>query len=1008
MTAAPTETSSESYNDLGLNIVFGEPSSNGLGSDDINGGATGRSSKKPKRKTKYDRRREKSRQAKLAKQSGDAELLGNNASSNPKLAPKNIKRIGGNYGAVSGGREEKDKPDKSASPMQKPINEEENISNNREQNSTNATRAGSEIINEGKSEPSRSEAHDKQFLRAKQPTKAGSTNLKNYIDSDLPKSALAAVAESFSRRTRVQIPITDENKSRYLSEFHARPRDLDRSERASTEIKPSSTSDHIFSTEVDDDSDGEKIGTVNGEDSNNSGNERHSDKVGENNERIDATKDGPFEKIGLHKNLINTLTSESGPFHLTQPTVVQSRAIACLLGGNKKQAKKKKIGKLEENLFIQSETGSGKTLAYLLPVLQHLAVDSKTQNLKRVDRQLGGTRAIILTPTRELATQTYTTANNLCSKAFPWIVPGCFSGGEKRKSEKARLRKGISILIATPGRLLDHVCKTESLLSALKGKLEWLVLDEADRLLDAGLGGQVEQIVQHLRSNQPGAGPRKDGVSWRSILVSATVTGELEGLAKTALGGDGWMWARGHGKGEGRFAKSLDGNGDDADTSKTESHYELDNSAPRQLAQLYMVVSAKLRLSSLVAFLAARASKGERTVVFLSTCDSVDYHHALFTSLDSILPQDEKDEADSNESKGIFGKHCPIYKLHGDIPHAQRSSIMKSFSGECNNKTANHHSAILLATDVAARGLNFPALDWIVQYDPPCETKDYVHRAGRSARAGQAGHALLFLLPSERQYVEVLQLRGLKDISALSLSATLTSAADLCPGVTHEGEAKAAGNTYSDGRGEAFTNAIQNRLEQCVQQDDENFKAAMEKKVKDPKQRRKSRKDSAGPLLEGARKAFSAFVRAYPAKEKAVRHIFNARGLHLGHIARSLALKETPKMVSKVNNGNSSVRLENGKGKDASGSKTKDARGEKRNARLAFDATKEKGDVAIEDAESEKYLSLLGDALGESNSNKAKQASKKMKVTNNPADAKQRMMRAAELLASSQGGMEFM
>lgn len=165
---------------------------------------------------------------------------------------------------------------------------------------------------------------------------------------------------------KVQIPITDEQKSRYLSEFHARPRDLDRSERASTKIKPSSTSDHIFSTEVDedDDSDGEKIGTVNGEDNNNSGNERDSDKVGENNERIDATKDGPFEKMGLHKNLINTITSESGPFHLTQPTVVQSRAIACLLGGNKKQAKRKKIGKLEENLFIQSETGSGKVRFY--------------------------------------------------------------------------------------------------------------------------------------------------------------------------------------------------------------------------------------------------------------------------------------------------------------------------------------------------------------------------------------------------------------------------------------------------------------------------------------------------------------------------------------------------------------------------------------------------------------------------------------------------------------------
>lgn len=203
MTAAPTETSSESYDDLGLNIVFDEPSSTGLGSDDINGGATGRSSKKPKRKTKYDRRREKSRQAKLAKQSGGAELLGNNSSSNPKLVPKNTKKIDGKYVAVSGGSEEKDKPDKSASPVQKPRNDEESISNNRERNSTNETRAESETINEGKNELNRSEEHNKQFLSAKQPIKTGSTNAKNTIDSDVPKSSLAAIAESFSRRTRV-------------------------------------------------------------------------------------------------------------------------------------------------------------------------------------------------------------------------------------------------------------------------------------------------------------------------------------------------------------------------------------------------------------------------------------------------------------------------------------------------------------------------------------------------------------------------------------------------------------------------------------------------------------------------------------------------------------------------------------------------------------------------------------------------------------------------------------
>jgi ATP-dependent RNA helicase DDX31/DBP7 len=586
--------------------------------------------------------------------------------------------------------------------------------------------------------------------------------------------------------------------------------------------------------------------------------------------------------------------------------------------------------------------------------------------------------------------------NNLCTKAYPWIVPGCFSGGEKRKSEKARLRKGISILIATPGRLLDHVNKTESLLVALKGKLEWLVLDEADRLLDAGLGGQVEQIMQHLRSNQPGAGPKRDGVTWRSVLVSATVTPEMEGLARTVLGGDGWEWARGHKNGK-KFDQLLnedDGTDNVAIENETkDTNNELDNAAPRQLAQLYMVVSAKLRLSSLIAFLAARASAGERTVVFLSTCDSVDYHHALFTSMESILGEESQRDKDTGSSScnGIFGKSCPIYKLHGDIPHTKRISTLKAFSEDTK-------SAILLATDVAARGLNFPQLDWIVQYDPPCETKDYVHRAGRSARAGQAGHALLFLLPSERQYVEVLQLRGLNGISALSLSGTLTAAANLCRGITQEGESRARGNTFSDGRGEAFTTAIQTRLEETVLQDDVEYRASIEKKFKgDPKQRRKAKKEAVGPLLEGARKAFSAFVRAYPAKEKAVKHIFNARALHLGHIARSLALKDTPKMVSKI----SSAQADDGKSQKMSG--------EKRKSRLAFSSSSNsKNDdekVNSDDEENERYMSLLGDALDEQKERKSPMTKKKKTDNGGGTNARKRMMEAAKMM---QQGLEYM
>jgi ATP-dependent RNA helicase DDX31/DBP7 len=228
----------------------------------------------------------------------------------------------------------------------------------------------------------------------------------------------------------------------------------------------------------------------------------------------------------------------------------------------------------------------------------------------------------------------------------------------------------------------------------------------------------------------------------------------------------------------------------------------------------------------------------------------------------------------------------------------------------------------------------------------------------------------------------------------------LTSAAELCRGISQEGEAKASGNTFSDGRGEAFTFAIQNRLEECVIQNDTEYKASIDKKFKgDPKQRRKQKKEAVGPLLEGARKAFSAFVRAYPAKEKAVRHIFNARALHLGHIARSLALKETPKMVSKVNNSKNSHSIE-------AGGKSNKARkgGEKRKSRLTFGerqgAEMEGDEVDDEDdaAEQERNLSLLSSAIGKEDSIAA-HASKKFKSSSSGGtgggNVQKRMMEAA-------------
>mmetsp|Transcript_19984 Transcript_19984/g.56632 ORF Transcript_19984/g.56632 Transcript_19984/m.56632 type:complete len:309 (+) Transcript_19984:1124-2050(+) len=242
----------------------------------------------------------------------------------------------------------------------------------------------------------------------------------------------------------------------------------------------------------------------------------------------------------------------------------------------------------------------------------------------------------------------------------------------------AQIRKGLGIMVATPGRLLGHLSKTESLLLVLKGKLEWLVLDEADRLLDMGLGDPVRQIVQRIRANEG----RTDH-QVLSVLVSATVTQSVQALAQERmLGGDKeWMWIKG-GKhhdalvGRGKHAASSgiglsqagngsggDGadNGSDATTSVTGANHannanthatttSYSDSTPRQLAQMHLTVSARLRLGALVAFLVQRVAKKERAVVFMDTCASVDYHHKLFAAMDCIVNNTEED-SDLNEHR---------------------------------------------------------------------------------------------------------------------------------------------------------------------------------------------------------------------------------------------------------------------------------------------------------------------------------------------------------------------
>ena len=419
--------------------------------------------------------------------------------------------------------------------------------------------------------------------------------------------------------------------------------------------------------------------------------------------------------------------------------MIQSKAIRAIMSPSSSAS----------NIGIQSETGSGKTLAFLLPILQMIAygnsrgggengIDAFSSPSKRPTRSELGCRCIILCPTRELASQTLDVVEKICRANFAgWIVPGGLLGGDSRNSEKSRLRKGLGVIVATPGRLLDHLGKTQSLAMSLKGgKLQWLVLDECDRLLDMGLGDQIRQVVQLIRSNDGGISTTP---SWRSVMVSATVTPSVKALAKERMlcGEQDWSWIKGASDKKGKIEKPddrQDGTGTDA-TNDESTNGTYAESTPRQLTQFHLTVTAKLRLSTLVAFLVQRINKGERTVVFMGTCASVDYHYALFQAVEQTLWNSDNNEDirdGTNDAKtGLFGSKAQLFKLHGNVPHAKRHQTMKQFNVAteiASNKKSKGSPAVLLTTDVAARGLNLEDIDWTVQYDPPCEINDYVHR----------------------------------------------------------------------------------------------------------------------------------------------------------------------------------------------------------------------------------------------------------------------------------------
>ncbi|XP_057792442.1 DEAD-box ATP-dependent RNA helicase 27-like [Salvia miltiorrhiza] len=362
-----------------------------------------------------------------------------------------------------------------------------------------------------------------------------------------------------------------------------------------------------------------------------------------------------FEALPLSKLSMDAIRDMKFSF-MTQ---IQSRSIPPLLEG--------------KDVLGAARTGSGKTLAFLVPAVELLF------NLRFTPRN--GTGVIVICPTRELAMQTRDVAEELLKYHSQTL--GLVIGGASQRREKECIVKGVNLLVATPGRLLDHLRRTKGFIYK---NLKCLVIDEADRLLEQNFEDDMKEIIKILPKER------------QTVLFSATQTKKVEDLARLSF--------------------------------QTKPVYiDVDDGRKRVtnegLQQGYCVVPCFQRFNLLHAFLKKNLSK--KVMVFFSSCNSVKFHSELLRYI-QIDCQD------------IYGKQ----------KQQKRTSTFFNF--------CKAEKGILLCTDVGARGLDIPAVDWIVQYDPPDNPKEYIHRVGRTARGeGAKGKALLFLTEQELRFLAYLK-----------------------------------------------------------------------------------------------------------------------------------------------------------------------------------------------------------------------------------------------------------
>lgn len=371
----------------------------------------------------------------------------------------------------------------------------------------------------------------------------------------------------------------------------------------------------------------------------------------------------------VHPTIIQTITEDLGFDHMMP---VQAATLEELLPPNR------------SDCLVQAKTGTGKTMAFLLPAIQNML----TQNRQKFAR---GVSILVVSPTRELAMQIEREAKRVLQRFAEYKV--CITiGGTNKNSETSRLARGCDVLIATPGRLLDHM--NDGTMEKLFRHVDTLVLDEADRLLDMGFMPDLKKIVAGL--------PNKEQSNRQGMLFSATIPPRVQEVAGIVL-------APGY-----KFISTIP----EGEVNTHERVPQVLITAPSFSLTAAAMVGAVRDEMKVVA--ASEGNPAFKAIIFAPTAALADFYGLILSAL-SDIPS--------------------VSVLHSRISQSKRTKVTDEFRFA--------KAAVLCTTDVIARGMDFPDVTSVFQVGLPADKESYIHRLGRTARAGAGGRGIFIVAEAE-------------------------------------------------------------------------------------------------------------------------------------------------------------------------------------------------------------------------------------------------------------------